>query len=138
MNDEVKIEELPLHLDPRGWVFEPLDPAGLAGWGNAHLVLSQPGAVRGNHYHVIGTEVVAVVGPALVRYRRGDELRDVLVAENAAVRFTFPPGIAHAIQNTGSRATPMIAFNTEVHDRSNPDVVREELIPPGEPTRGGA
>jgi UDP-2-acetamido-2,6-beta-L-arabino-hexul-4-ose reductase len=125
----VAIEEMPVHRDARGWVFEPLDPAAFAYQRNAHLVLSEPGAVRGNHYHVLGTEVIVVMGPALVRYRQASEIHDVAVNHGQALRFTFPPGVPHAIQNTGSGAALMIAFNTEVHDRDKPDTVREVLIP---------
>jgi UDP-2-acetamido-2,6-beta-L-arabino-hexul-4-ose reductase len=126
----VSIEDVPLHRDTRGWVFEPVEPERFPTQRNAHLVLSEPGAIRGNHYHVRGTEVVVVMGPALVRYREETEVRDVAVPDGKAIRFTFPPGVPHAIQNTGRQATLMIAFNTELHERANPDVVREELIVP--------
>ena len=52
----VSIEILRSARDARGYVFEPLDGAALGGYGNVHVVYSIPGAVRGNHYHVAGTE----------------------------------------------------------------------------------
>ena len=132
MSAVVTIEEIPVHRDSRGWVFEPLEPAALPDQRNVHLGLSEPGAVRGNHYHVQGTEVVVVIGPVLVRYREGSRVRDIAVPEGKAFRFTFPPGVPHAIQNTGSYPSPIIAFNSELHDRANPDVAGEILIsPPG-------
>jgi UDP-2-acetamido-2,6-beta-L-arabino-hexul-4-ose reductase len=129
MPAEVVIEEVPVYRDARGWVFEPIEADEFAHQRNAHLVLSEPGAVRGNHYHVLGTEIVVVMGPALVRFRRASLVRDVTIAEGQALRLRFPPGVSHAIQNTGTIASIMIAFNTEVHDRAAPDVVREILIP---------
>jgi UDP-2-acetamido-2,6-beta-L-arabino-hexul-4-ose reductase len=129
MPEEVVIKDVPVYRDSRGWVFEPIEADLFPRQQNAHLVLSEPGAVRGNHYHVRGTEIVVVMGPALVRYRQAGHVRDKTIAEGHAVRFVFPAGVPHAIQNTGSIASVMIAFNTEFHDRAAPDVVQEVLIP---------
>jgi UDP-2-acetamido-2,6-beta-L-arabino-hexul-4-ose reductase len=125
---EVQVVELKVHADARGCVFEPLEPALLAGWRNVHAVVTEPGAVRGNHRHLRGTEVSTVVGPALVRYREGDALHDVEVPEGAAWRFHFPPGVAHAFRNTGTRPFVLVSFNTEEHDPARPDAERELLI----------
>ena len=65
----VVIEKLVAHFDQRGMVFEPLEPNGFKVQQNAHVVVSFPGTVRGNHYHQHGTEIIAVVGPALVLIR---------------------------------------------------------------------
>src|SRR5215475_1496864 len=124
----VIIETLTMHSDARGAVVEPLDAAGLAAQRNVHVVVSQPGCVRGNHYHQIGTEIIAVIGPALARFRDGNKIRDVLVAANQTLRFTILPSVSHAFKNTGSQPCVMIAFNTTLHDRSAPDVCRDVLI----------
>jgi len=125
---EVRVVRLKVHADARGCVFEPLEPALLAGWRNVHAVVTEPGAVRGNHRHLRGTEVSTVVGPALVRYREGDALHDVEVPAGAAWRFHFPPGVAHAFRNTGARPFVLVSFNTEEHDPARPDAERELLI----------
>jgi UDP-2-acetamido-2,6-beta-L-arabino-hexul-4-ose reductase len=109
-------------------VFEPLDPEHLPGQRNMHVVITEPGCVRGNHYHTRGAEVVTVQGPALVRTRDGQGVQDTLIEEGAVTRFTIPPGVAHAIQNLGSRPTLLVAFRDLAHDPANPDVVREVLI----------
>jgi UDP-2-acetamido-2,6-beta-L-arabino-hexul-4-ose reductase len=121
-------EPLTFPTDARGLVVEPLGPDELSGQRNAHLVLTAPGAVRGNHYHRVGTEVALVLGPALVRVRDADGLRDHPVAAGQAVRFRFPPGVAHAMLNTGPDTLVILSFNTEPHDPVRPDVVREVLI----------
>ena len=125
---EVQVVRLKVHADARGCVFEPLEPALLAGWRNVHAVVTEPGAVRGNHRHLRGTEVSTVVGPALVRYREGDAVHDVDVPEGAAWRFHFPPGVAHAFRNTGAPPFVLVSFNTEEHDPARPDAERELLI----------
>ena len=75
-------------------------------------------------------EAAHPLGPALIRYRAGDEVRDVHVPPGRAYRFTIPPGIAHAIQNTGQERMVLVAFNSVVHDPECPDVVRDVLIAP--------
>jgi dTDP-4-dehydrorhamnose 3,5-epimerase-like enzyme len=133
MNDaaaRVEIFKLKVHTDARGAVFEPLEPELLQGWQNVHTVMTEPGAVRGNHRHLRGTEVTSVFGPALVRYRSGDDVEEMTVPANEAWRFQFPPGSAHAFKNIGSSAMLLVSFNTELHDPAHQDVEREELIAP--------
>jgi quercetin dioxygenase-like cupin family protein len=124
----VRVEPIVYPTDQRGWVLEPLAPEEFPAQKNAHLVLTRPGCVRGNHYHDSGNEVSVVIGPALVRYRDGSAVIDRQVAPGEAVRFTFPAGVSHAMKNTGSEPQVIISFNTAVHDRDRPDVVRDVLI----------
>jgi dTDP-4-dehydrorhamnose 3,5-epimerase-like enzyme len=128
MGPTIKIEPLAPWTDPRGLVLEPLGPDELPIQRNAHLTLTEPGCIRGNHYHERGSEVTVVLGPALARYRDGDEVRDFLVPEGQAYRFSIPPGVAHAFRNTGAAPMVLIGFNTEPHDPARPDVVRDVLI----------
>lgn len=125
------VEPIVVHADARGVVVEPATPAMLPAQRNVHLVTSVPGAVRGNHYHERGTEVAVLVGPALVRLREGGAVRDVDVPPGEAWRFTIPPRVSHAFQNTGDDTLVLVAFNTVEHDPANPDVVRDLLIEPG-------
>ena len=78
----------------------------------------------------LGTETVLRVGPALVRWREAGALRERHVNAGQALRFTFPPGIPHAMQNTGDRPLILTSFSTHPHDRDHPDTVRAELIVP--------
>lgn len=124
----VEIVKLKVHADARGAIFEPLEPQLLAGWRNVHTVISEPGSVRGNHAHLRGTEISAVVGPTLVRYREGTTVHDAEVPAGEVWRFRFPPGVAHAFRNLGDRAIVLVCFNTEEHDAARPDVERVALI----------
>jgi UDP-2-acetamido-2,6-beta-L-arabino-hexul-4-ose reductase len=132
MNDSrVLVEPVQLRSDARGAVFEPLNVAELRAQGNTHLVLSEPGAIRGNHYHHVGREITVVVGPALVRYRdvlNAGAVQEVKIAAGSALRFSFAPGVAHAFQNPGPGVMVLASFNTEVHDPAAPDLAREQLI----------
>jgi UDP-2-acetamido-2,6-beta-L-arabino-hexul-4-ose reductase len=131
MSQPVTIEPVRSVADQRGLVVEPMGADLLPQQRNAHLVLTEPGQVRGNHYHERGTEVTLVVGPALFRYRDGAIVHEVALAAGQAYRITIPPGIAHAFQNPGPGLLVLIGFNTEAHDRARPDVVRDILIEPG-------
>jgi dTDP-4-dehydrorhamnose 3,5-epimerase-like enzyme len=126
--DTVRIDILTSHRDTRGAVFEPLPGDEIANYRNMHVVVSEPGAIRGNHFHVHGTEITAVAGPTLVRFREAGALRDVQVPAGEVWRFTFPPGVPHAFCNTGDRTAVLASFNTEEHDPDAPDAVREVLL----------
>ncbi len=122
------VEWLTSATDPRGLVVEPLRTEEFPAQKNAHLVLTVPNAIRGNHYHRVCTEICLVIGPALVRLRDADGLRDHSLSAGQTARFTFPPGVPHAILNTGTDPLVLLSFTTESHDPARPDVVREVLI----------
>ena len=128
MSSQVTIEKIPFFADGRGWVIEPVDEQTLTTQRNVHVAWTEPGAIRGNHYHQHSAEVMVAMGPTLVRWRENDQVREVTVPDGVAMRFTIPPGVAHAVQNTGSRPLVLITFSTQVHDRANPDTVRAPLI----------
>jgi len=122
------VEPLSSHRDARGSLFEPLNVEELARQRNTHVVLTQPGQVRGNHWHRQSTEMTVVVGPCRVRLKEDGALRDVDVPAGEAWRFTLPPGVVHAYQNTGQSTMLLISFASEVHDPTNPDTVREVIL----------
>jgi len=124
----VTYDPLRVASDSRGFVFEPLAADAFSYQRNAHIVVSQPGAVRGNHCHIKGEETIAVVGPALVRIREAGIIKDMEIPEGNAYRFIFPPGVSHAIQNLSDHANVLVAFNTIEHDPRNPDAIEDMLI----------
>ncbi len=124
----VTYHEVNISSDSRGFVFEPMGGNSLFTQRNVHVVISVPGAVRGNHYHVKGKETIAAMGPALVRIREGSEIRDIPIPEGKIYRFVFPPGVSHAIQNLGDQPGILVAFNCLEHDPRNPDLVKDTLI----------
>ena len=130
MKPTFRVEVLSGFTDERGLVFEPLRPSEFTHQQNAHVVLTQPGCIRGNHFHPRGTEICVIKGPALVRIREDSKILDFDVISGEVKRFLFPPGVAHAIQNTGEELLLLISFNTIAHDPASPDVVRDVLIPP--------
>jgi dTDP-4-dehydrorhamnose 3,5-epimerase-like enzyme len=127
---EIAVKILRRAADARGWICEPLDAAEFPGIRNVHLVLTKPGCVRGNHFHRRTTEILTVAGPALVRLRLDGKDRDYPVPANEAHRFTLPPGLPHAVLNTGTKPGVAVSFTDQVHNPQQPDTVREVLIKP--------
>ncbi|MEN8688659.1 MAG: cupin domain-containing protein [Desulfobacterales bacterium] len=125
---KVNIDQLKTLPDLRGIVFEPIDKDKINSQENIHVVISEPGAVRGNHYHLRGTETLAVVGPALIRFKENDELHDFEVPSGQVYKFIIPPKVVHAIKNIGDKPSILVAFNTVEHNPQNPDQVRENIL----------
>jgi dTDP-4-dehydrorhamnose 3,5-epimerase-like enzyme len=123
-----RIDEVKTLRDPRGSLFEPLSDAELAAQRNVHVVLTQPNEVRGNHVHQHATEITTVMGPCLARLKEGGTIRDVEVPAGEVWRFTIPPGVVHAYQNTGDAVMVLISFSTQVHDPAAPDTRREQIL----------
>ena len=121
-------DQLNIISDSRGVVFEPLISNSFCNQRNAHIVISMPGVVRGNHYHIKGEETIAVMGRALVRIRENDKINDIEVPQGKAYRFTFPVGVSHAIKNLNNQPNLLVAFNTLEHDPKKPDLIMDVLI----------
>ena len=124
----VSYERLSVIFDERGFVLELLNAGDFASQRNAHIVVSLPGVVRGNHYHTKGRETMTVLGPSLVRFREHGGIEEAVVPDKEAWRFVFLPGVSHAIKNLGGEANTLVAFNTMEHDPANPDTHKDLLI----------
>jgi dTDP-4-dehydrorhamnose 3,5-epimerase-like enzyme len=122
------IEPICSHRDARGWLFEPMNDTALAAQRNVHVVLTEPGGVRGNHVHATAVETTTVVGPCLVRLKEAGETRDVEVPAGESWRFTIPPGVVHAYRNTGESVMVLVSFSTRVHDAGGADTQREQIL----------
>jgi len=124
----VPYERLNVIRDQRGFVLELLNAKDFASQQNAHIVVSLPGVVRGNHYHTKGRETITILGPSLVRFREQGKIDEVVIPDKEAWRFVFLPGVSHAIKNLSGEANILIAFNTLEHDPTNPDTHSDLLI----------
>lgn len=125
----VNREPVKRFADARGFVFEPIGEDLLIQQRNVHVVLTRPGAIRGNHFHRLGTETLVVCGPARVTIRSGEDTETFTVPTDATYRVTIPPGVSHAIQNVGETDSLLVAFNTIPHDPEHPDLVPDLLLP---------
>jgi dTDP-4-dehydrorhamnose 3,5-epimerase-like enzyme len=121
-------EVVDMHADTRGVVFEPVGVEELAIAKNVHVVISKPGAIRANHYHNNTSEVMVVTGPTLARFRCDGVISDVEIPVGEAYRFRIDAGVSHAIKNIGDVDTMLIAFASQLHNRTSPDVEMDKLI----------
>ena len=124
----VSYERVRVIADQRGFVFELLNAEDFASQRNGHVVVSLPGAVRGNHYHLKGKETITVLGPSLIRFRDKESTGEITIPEKEAWRFVFPPTVSHAIKNLGAEPNILVAFNTIEHDPAQPDTHTDILI----------
>lgn len=115
----VDIEIVQTFDDPRGAAFEPIAGAALAEHKNVHVVLTEPGHVRGNHVHHRGVERLLVRGPALLAVEDEGGRVERVVVPGEVVRVTLGPGVAHAIRNTGDGPMLIVSFGTEPFDPTN-------------------
>jgi dTDP-4-dehydrorhamnose 3,5-epimerase-like enzyme len=81
---KVTFETVRVISDQRGFVLELLNAEDFASQRNAHVVLSLPGVVRGNHFHLKGRETITILGPALVRFRENERMEEVIVPDKEA------------------------------------------------------
>ena len=125
---KVKIDQLKTYSDMRGIVFEPIEKESISTQENCHLVISEPGVIRGNHYHLNGTETIAIVGPAFLRLKEGNDIYDFEVPAKQVYKFIIPPKVTHAIKNLSEKINILIAFNTLAFDAQNPDAIGDKLI----------
>jgi dTDP-4-dehydrorhamnose 3,5-epimerase-like enzyme len=125
---ETSVQAVKTHRDARGVLFEPLTDAELQAQKNVHVVLTQPGEIRGNHVHRTAVETTTVVGPALIRLKEQGTIRDIEVPAGEILRLTIPPGVVHAFRNSGDSAMVLVSFSTNLHDPGGADTQREQIL----------
>jgi oxalate decarboxylase/phosphoglucose isomerase-like protein (cupin superfamily) len=109
------------HADERGWVLFPwenldipIDPATI------HIVQIKTGAVRGNHFHPRVSEFLcALEGDGLLKWRsEGSEIAYELEFGARRVCVRIPPGVRHAVTNTGNSDLIILAAR-EMDDKGD-------------------
>ncbi len=128
---KVKRHVLEQSSDERGWVANPIvEGPGGAPLGHVHIASLAPGAVRGNHVHPDAAEYVLVWGgEAEVTWEHADGgLASEKVTGEELVVFEIPPGIAHAVTNTGSAEVYLIAYYFGSRETEWPDTERKTLV----------
>lgn len=131
MDGTLLIKRLEVFTDARGQVFEPLggELSEVAGWPNFHVATVKPGAVRGNHLHPEGTEVIVLFGSeALLAYVEDRTTREAFLEADSAVVVVIPPGIPHAFRNTGEGDLVLLCFQSRAYDPEDPDRVAVPLL----------
>ena len=128
----IRVLELPNHGDARGLSFVVPDEAlaFLNGLGNVHFAASQPGAVRGNHYHLRRREATIVLPGSKWSLHWAENSKSDPQHRpfdgHAAVLLLLWPQTVHAIRNDGSGELWLFAMQSEANDPS--DTVTCKLV----------
>jgi UDP-2-acetamido-2,6-beta-L-arabino-hexul-4-ose reductase len=122
MNYEKRLE---VNMDSRGELIEafrfPKD-------GQVFFITSEPGSVRGNHYHLEKIETfLVVVGEVLFKIRNLDngEVTSFIVKGKDYKTIVIPPRCTHSITNIGLYRSLVLAHSSTLFDRKNPDTYNE-------------
>lgn len=130
----LKLVDIPDKNDGRGESFyiprEAIEFIGSV--DEIHFAAIEPGAVRGNHYHVGRRESI------FVRYRdqwklawraRGNrETLERAFKGEGGILIMVEPEVVHAIKNLGTQSMHLVSCSNRRCDPCNPDTFPETLI----------
>jgi UDP-2-acetamido-2,6-beta-L-arabino-hexul-4-ose reductase len=119
--------QAPLRRDARGSLVEFVKSAHV---GQIFVSRSNPGVVRGQHYHDTKIEKFCVVqGRAAICFRHvlgGEVIRYEVRGEDMTV-VDIPPGYTHSIENLGDGEMVTLFWSSEVFDPTRPDTFPEKV-----------
>lgn len=106
------------HESVRGWAFFPFQaeavPYSKIDGTSYHVVMTNPGEVRGNHLHPEVVEWLHVFGgPAIFHWRDEDGTKHRREINNDHTIIRIEAGIAHAVSNPSPHPVFLVAFRSE-------------------------
>ena len=117
-----------LNTDNRGSLFEAVkDISG----GQAFLSTTNPGIIRGDHFHLKKVErFVVVKGDALIRVRKvlSDKVWEYRVCGEKPVSVDMPTMHTHSIENVGDGELLTLFWTNEIFDPTNPDTFADKVM----------
>jgi UDP-2-acetamido-2,6-beta-L-arabino-hexul-4-ose reductase len=116
--------------DDRGRLVETVRSHG--GQGQTFVSTTNPGVVRGEHFHLRKVERFVVLdGEARIALRKvfSDEVVSLDVTGEAPVAVDMPTMWAHNITNVGSRPLTTLFWTNELFDPAAPDTHPEQVEP---------
>lgn len=119
---------LKLNSDARGTLFEAVKGGG---GGQTFLSWTEPGATRGNHFHLSKVERFLVLeGEAVIRIRRVlcGALWEYRVSGKAPMVVDMPTLHAHSIENVGASPLLTLFWTHEVFDPQAPDTYADPVV----------
>lgn len=120
---------LKLNSDNRGQLFEAVKCAGQG--GQTFLSWTEPGKIRGEHFHLNKIERFLVLeGEATIRMRRvlNDDIWAYKVSGSSPAIVDIPTVHTHSIENTGSRPLLTLFWSNEIFDPSKPDTYADPVF----------
>lgn len=119
---------LKLNSDARGTLFEAVKGGG---GGQTFLSWTEPGATRGNHFHLAKVERFLVLeGEAVIRIRRVlyEPVKEYRVRGEAPAAVDMPTLHTHSIENVGQKPLLTLFWAHEVFDPAAPDTYADPVL----------
>lgn len=133
----VKIKELRIIPDERGWVMEILrgDDKIFSKFGQVYLSTAYPGVVKAWHLHKKQTDnftcIKGMMKVALYDARKNSKtyglINEFFIGEKNPILVTVPPGIYHGFKTIGEETAYFINIPDMPYNYKNPDEYR---LPP--------
>lgn len=120
-------EKLEIKQDERGKLVEVFKMPGV---GQIFYSTTNPGFVRGNHYHTRKIERFCVIegkGFIRLRNRNTNEIKEYKVSGDNPEVVEMLIGWTHNIKNVGEGEMKLIIWANEVFDPNDPDTFAEEV-----------
>ena len=134
MIDGVRIRQLQVFADERGWLTECLraDDEQFIRFGQAYVTAANFGAVKAWHYHKRQTDNFIVVhGMAKVVLYDGredsptrGEVNEFFMGERNMIRLQIPPGVYHGFKGISPGEAVVLNIPTELYNCDEPDEYR--------------
>ncbi len=102
----------------------------IPGFGQVSYSTTNPGVIRGNHYHARKKEIFCVIeGEAKVRQRdiKTGEVEEKIVSGAAPELVEMKPNWTHNIQNIGNKEMKLLIWISEVYNPADTDTFYEEV-----------
>jgi len=131
--EKVKIIEMLLRKDERGWVAWPIEEADLENHqlSHFHVPSLKPGVVRGNHYHLHTVEYTLILsGPcrAVFEDNNTGDREEVWVEGNRPVLFRTAANVTHAFKNESDRDIYLLCYEKVESDSKEQDIYRKVIL----------
>ena len=133
----VKIKELKVIPDERGWLMEVLrcDDDFFEKFGQVYVTTAYPGVAKAWHYHKIQTDnftcIRGMMKVALYDSRKDSptykEINEFFIGEKKPMLITVPPLVYHGFKAIGTKTAYFLSVPTEAYNYKKPDEYR---LPP--------
>ncbi|MCX5884650.1 MAG: cupin domain-containing protein [Proteobacteria bacterium] len=129
----VEVKRLDIKRDERGWLVEVLRSEALKRgdrFGQFLITTAYPGYIKGNHYHTRKFEWYCVIrgeGKLVLEDNASGEREEMALSEEGITLVMIPPGITHAIENTGKDILSVLIYIDEPFNESDPDTFFKKI-----------
>lgn len=128
---EIETSELRAYHDDRGGLFENIDPKIMNETKHFFISYSNPGVIRGNHYHTRKSEwflIIKGTTKIVVEDIETKERAEMIVKAEDHKLVHMVPNKSHAMENIGNDEMVVLALVNEVFDQNDPDTFEYKVL----------